>query len=50
MKWGILCLPEPELDWTFLERMADLIAHEAFGLCCVCYDLTPNPTGTVEWE
>ena len=25
-------------------------AHEVPGICRVCYDLTPKPVGTVEWE
>ena len=43
------------LGWvrrTFLElkRMTDRITHEVPGICRVCYDLTPKPVGTVEWE
>lgn len=42
MRWGTLCLPESELDWVFLKRMADRITHEAPGICRVCYGLTPS--------
>ena len=40
----------PELDWGLLKRMADRITHEVPGICRTCYDLTPKPVGTVEWE
>ena len=40
----------PELDWELLKRMTDRITHEVPGICRVCYDLTPKPVGTVEWE
>ena len=26
------------------------VAAEVPGICRVCYDLTPKPVGTVEWE
>ena len=40
----------PELDWTLLKRITDRITAEVPGICRVCYDLTPKPVGTVEWE
>ncbi len=40
----------PQLDWALLERMRDRILAEVPGVCRVCYDLTPKPIGTVEWE
>ncbi len=40
----------PELDWALLKRMCDRITREVPGICRVCYDLTPKPVGTVEWE
>ena len=40
----------PELDWELLKRMTDRVTHEVPGICRVCYDLTPKPVGTVEWE
>ena len=36
----------PELDWALLKR----ITAEVPRICRVCYDLTPKPIGTVEWE
>lgn len=40
----------PELDWNLLKKMTDRITSEVPGVCRVCYDLTPKPVGTVEWE
>lgn len=40
----------PELDWALLKRITVCITAEAHGICHVCYDLTPKPAGTVEWE
>ena len=40
----------PELDWALLKRIAARITAEVPGICRVCYDLTPKPVGTVEWE
>ncbi|WP_373095482.1 GMP synthase (glutamine-hydrolyzing) [Collinsella bouchesdurhonensis] len=30
--------------------MAARATTEVPGICRVCYDLTPKPVGTVEWE
>ena len=40
----------PELDWALLKKMTDRILGEVPGVCRVCYDLSPKPIGTVEWE
>ena len=40
----------PEIDWALLKRIIDRITAEVPGICRVCYDLTPKPVGTVEWE
>lgn len=40
----------PELDWALLKRITDRILAEVPGICRVCYDLTPKPIGTIEWE
>ena len=40
----------PEIDWALLKRISDRITAEVPGICRVCYDLTPKPVGTVEWE
>ncbi|EJW90427.1 protein containing GMP synthase, partial [gut metagenome] len=39
-----------EIDWTLLHRITDRIVNEVPGINRVCYDLTPKPTGTIEWE
>ena len=38
------------LDWALIDRITDRIIHEVPGVNRVCYDLTPKPTGTIEWE
>ena len=40
----------PELDWALLKRITVRITAEVPGICRICYDLTPKPVGTVEWE
>lgn len=40
----------PELDWALLKRITARVTVEVPGICRVCYDLTPKPVGTVEWE
>ena len=40
----------PEIDWAVLKRITDRILAEVPGVCRVCYDLTPKPIGTIEWE
>ena len=40
----------PELDWALLRRITARVTAEVPGICRVCYDLTPKPVGTVEWE
>lgn len=40
----------PELDWALLKRITARITAEVPGICRVCYDLTPKPAGTMEWE
>ncbi len=40
----------PELDWALLKRMTARVNAEVPDICRVCYDLTPMPFGTVEWE
>jgi GMP synthase (glutamine-hydrolysing) len=37
-------------DWALLDRITARIIHEVPGVNRVCYDLTPKPTGTIEWE
>ncbi|MDO4797304.1 MAG: glutamine-hydrolyzing GMP synthase [Coriobacteriales bacterium] len=40
----------PELDWALLKRMTSRILDEVPGICRVCYELSPKPIATVEWE
>lgn len=40
----------PELDWALLKRITARVTAEVPCICRVCYDLTPKPVGTVEWE
>lgn len=40
----------PELDWVLLKKITGRILNEVPGICRVCYDLTPKPIGTIEWE
>ena len=40
----------PELDWALLKKITARILAEVPGICRVVYDLTPKPTGTLEWE
>lgn len=38
------------IDWAVLDRITRRIITEVKGVNRVCYDLTPKPTGTIEWE
>ncbi len=38
------------LDWAVLDKITQRIITEVPGVNRVCYDLTPKPTGTIEWE
>lgn len=40
----------PELDWALLKYITARVTTEVPGICRVCYDLTPKPVDTVEWE
>ena len=40
----------PELEWALLKKITARILAEVPGICRVCYDLTPKPIGTIEWE
>ena len=39
-----------ELDFKLMARLVDRITHEVKGVNRVLWDLTPKPTGTIEWE
>lgn len=38
------------LDWSLLQKITARIVSEVAGVNRVLYDLTPKPTGTIEWE
>ena len=39
-----------ELDFKLMSHIVDRITHEVKGVNRVLWDLTPKPTGTIEWE
>ena len=39
-----------ELDFGMLARIVDRITHEVKGVNRVLWDITPKPSGTIEWE
>lgn len=39
-----------ELDWSLIHRITERITHEVKGVNRVLIDVTPKPTGTIEWE
>lgn len=39
-----------DIDWPVLHKITDRILAEVEGINRVCYDLTPKPVGTIEWE
>lgn len=39
-----------DIDWPTLHKITDRILKEVKGVNRVCYDLTPKPCGTIEWE
>ena len=39
-----------ELDFSMMAHIVDRITHEVKGVNRVLWDLTPKPTGTIEWE
>ena len=39
-----------DIDWPVLHKITDRILAEVEGVNRVCYDLTPKPSGTIEWE
>ncbi len=47
---AVMTAEVPELDWALLKRITARVTAEVPGICRVCYDLTPKPVGTVEWE
>ena len=39
-----------EIPYSVLHKITSRIVKEVEGINRVCYDLTPKPTGTIEWE
>ena len=39
-----------ELDFNMMAHIVDRITHEVKGVNRVLWDITPKPTGTIEWE
>ena len=39
-----------ELDFNMLAKIVDRITHEVKGVNRVLWDITPKPSGTIEWE
>ncbi len=39
-----------EVDFKLMAHIVDRITHEVKGVNRVLWDLTPKPTGTIEWE
>ena len=39
-----------ELDFNMMAHIVDRLTHEVKGVNRVLWDLTPKPTGTIEWE
>lgn len=39
-----------QLDFGMMQHIVDRITHEISGVNRVLWDLTPKPTGTIEWE
>lgn len=40
----------PEIDWPVLQKIVNRILAEVPGVNRVCYDLSPKPPATIEWE
>ncbi len=38
------------LDWDILQKVTDRILKEVKNVNRVCYDISPKPTATIEWE
>lgn len=39
-----------QIDWPILMKITDRILKEVANVNRVCYDLSPKPTATIEWE
>ncbi|MDL2296150.1 glutamine-hydrolyzing GMP synthase [Lachnospiraceae bacterium OttesenSCG-928-E19] len=39
-----------EIDWAILHKITDRILNEVANVNRVCYDMSPKPCATIEWE
>lgn len=39
-----------EIDWAILKKITDRILKEVPNVNRVCYDMSPKPSATIEWE
>lgn len=39
-----------QIEWPLLQRITDRILAEVKGVNRVCYDMSPKPNATIEWE
>ena len=39
-----------DVPFALLQHITDRILKEVKGVNRVCYDMTPKPVGTIEWE
>ncbi len=39
-----------EIDWAILKKITDRILKEVPNINRVCYDMSPKPSATIEWE
>lgn len=39
-----------QIDWPILMKITDRILKEVDGVNRVCYDISPKPSATIEWE
>lgn len=39
-----------EIDWAILKKITDRILKEVKNVNRVCYDMSPKPSATIEWE
>ena len=39
-----------EIDWAVLKKITDRILKEVPNVNRVCYDMSPKPSATIEWE
>ena len=39
-----------QIDWPVLLKITDRIMKEVKNVNRVCYDLSPKPNATIEWE